>query len=63
MKTKALFSTCQMVIEFESSAPFKLKKSTRQKVTQNGGVVSYIVTKQVSKKAIIGPYCNITIFN
>jgi hypothetical protein len=43
-----IFSNCQIVLEFGTSIRFKEKKALRTDVTDNGGVISYIITKKVT---------------
>ena len=43
----AVFSGCQIALELDSSLPFKKKKAVKRDVIDNGGVVSFIVTKKV----------------
>ena len=43
----AVFSGCQVALELDSSVPFKKKLEAKNKVIDNGGVVSFIVTKKV----------------
>ena len=42
-----MFSGCQIVLELDSSLPFKKKTAVKRDVIDNGGVVSFIVTKKV----------------
>ena len=42
-----MFSGCQIALELDSSLPFKKKKAVKRDVIDNGGVVSFIVTKKV----------------
>lgn len=42
-----LFSGCQITLELDSSLPFKKKSAVKQAIINNGGIVSFIVTKKV----------------
>ena len=61
-----VFSECQVALELDSSLPFKKKLALKRKVIDNGGVISFIVTKKVSvfRPACISPAvsrCHVTI--
>ena len=43
------FKDCQIVLDLTTSINFKKKTEIRKKITENGGVISYIVTKKVIK--------------
>ncbi|XP_033731529.1 protein mono-ADP-ribosyltransferase PARP4-like, partial [Pecten maximus] len=43
-----IFRRLTVVLEFNSMMPFKEKARWRKKITENGGTVSYIITKKVS---------------
>ncbi len=43
----AVFSDCQVTLELDSSVPFKKKLELKRKVIDNGGIISFIVTKKV----------------
>lgn len=43
----AVFSGCQITLELDSSVPFKKKVELKRKVIDNGGIISFIVTKKV----------------
>ena len=42
-----VFTGCQIAFDLTSNISFKKKKELRNAVTDNGGIVSFIVTKQV----------------
>ena len=42
-----VFSGCQIALDLTTSVKFKEKAKLRTSITDNGGVVSYIVTKKV----------------
>lgn len=42
-----LFDGCQITLELDSSIRFKGKLELKKKVTDNGGLISFIVTKKV----------------
>jgi len=42
----AVFSDCQITLELDSSLPFKGKLELKRKIIDNGGVISFIVTKK-----------------
>ena len=44
----AIFEGCQIVLEMGSRLSFKEKKALKAMVTQNGGILSYIITKKVT---------------
>uniref|UniRef100_A0A8B8A9B9 Poly [ADP-ribose] polymerase n=1 Tax=Crassostrea virginica TaxID=6565 RepID=A0A8B8A9B9_CRAVI len=41
-----VFSGCQIVLDLSTSVGFKKKQEIRKTITENGGVISYIVTKK-----------------
>ena len=43
-----LFGGCQITLDLDSTYRFKQKLELRKKVTDNGGLISFIVTKKVS---------------
>jgi butyrate kinase len=43
----AVFHNCEIVLDLTTSINFKKKQEFREKITRNGGVISYIVTKKV----------------
>ncbi|XP_060075894.1 uncharacterized protein LOC132555562 [Ylistrum balloti] len=43
-----IFRRLTVVLEFNSTMPFKEKARWRKKITDNGGTVSYIITKKIS---------------
>ena len=45
----AVFSECQLTLELDSSLPFKGKLELKRKIIDNGGVISFIVTKKVRR--------------
>ena len=44
----ALFHGMQAVVEFSYTTPYKRKQEVRKSVTNNGGIISYTLTKQVN---------------
>ena len=42
-----IFNGCQIVLDLSTSVGFKKKQEIRKKITDNGGIISYIVTKKV----------------
>ena len=42
-----MFSDCQITLELDSSLPFKGKLELKRKIVDNGGIISFIVTKKV----------------
>ncbi|XP_063404028.1 uncharacterized protein LOC134687563 isoform X2 [Mytilus trossulus] len=45
-KKMSIFSDCQIVLDLTTSVNFKKKTEIRKIITNNGGVISYIVTKK-----------------
>ena len=45
----AVFSDCQIALELDSSLPFKKKVKVKRQIIDNGGIVSFIVTKKVGR--------------
>ncbi|KAK3587647.1 hypothetical protein CHS0354_032855 [Potamilus streckersoni] len=43
-----IFKNCTVVLLFDTNTSFKEKSSWKKKITDNGGVISYIVTKRAS---------------
>ena len=41
-----IFHDCQIVLDLSTSVHFKKKQEIRKKITKNGGIISYIVTKK-----------------
>ena len=53
-----IFHGCQIVLDLDAvQVRFKQKQELRKKITDNGGVISYIITKKVIYfvKVFIGP--------
>ena len=46
--TMGVFDGCQVSLELDSSVRFKVKLELKKKVIDNGGIISFIVTKKVS---------------
>ncbi|XP_071133573.1 uncharacterized protein [Mytilus edulis] len=46
MSKMSIFSDCQIVLDLTTSVNFKKKTEIRKKITENGGIISYIVTKK-----------------
>ena len=44
---KGVFTGCQIALDLTTSVKFKEKANLRKSITENGGIVSYIVTKKV----------------
>ena len=42
-----VFNGCQIALELGIKIPFKRKQEVRKAITENGGVVSFIITKKV----------------
>ena len=42
-----VFQDCIVVLEFDTLTSYKEKTQWRKKVTENGGIVSYVLTKRV----------------
>jgi len=43
-----IFHRCQIVLDLDAAqVRFKQKQELRKKITDNGGIVSYIITKKV----------------
>ncbi len=45
-----LFDGCQLTLELDSGLPFKKKLELKRSIIENGGIVSFIVTKKVAIK-------------
>ncbi len=50
-----LFDGCQITLELDSSIRFKRKLELKKKVTDNGGLISFIVTKKVRNQGLTSP--------
>ena len=48
----AVFSDCQITLELDSSLPFKGKLELKRKIVDNGGIISFIVTKKVRMREL-----------
>ena len=46
-----VFDGCQVTLELDSSVRFKQKLELKKKVIDNGGIISFIVTKKVTRPA------------
>lgn len=46
---KRVFAGCQIVLDLSTSVGFKKKQEIRKTITENGGIISYIVTKKVTR--------------
>lgn len=44
-----VFEGCQVTLELDSSLGFKKKTELKKKIIDNGGIISFIVTKKVSE--------------
>ena len=42
-----VFEGCQVTLELDSSLGFKKKTDLKKKIIENGGIISFIVTKKV----------------
>ena len=42
-----VFEGCQVTLELDSSLGFKKKTELKKKIIENGGIISFIVTKKV----------------
>lgn len=49
LKKMGVFDGCQVSLDLDSSIRFKEKVELKKKVIDNGGIISSIVTKKVSK--------------
>ena len=49
LQVSDIFHSCQFVVDFAASSllSFKRKQEIRQEIVNNGGILSYILTKQV----------------
>lgn len=49
LQVSDIFRSCQFVVDFAASSllSFKRKKEIRRDIVDNGGILSYILTKQV----------------
>ena len=43
----SVFEGCQVTLELDSSLGFKKKTELKKKIIENGGIISFIVTKKV----------------
>ena len=43
-----VFEECQLTLELDSSMSFKKKIALKRSITENGGIISFIVTKKVT---------------
>lgn len=48
-----IFQDYVFVLEFESFMPFKEKIKWKKKITDNGGIISYIVGKKVRNCTLV----------
>lgn len=56
-----VFDGCQLTLELDSGLPFKKKLELKKNIFENGGIVSFIVTKKVA--IIIIKLLNCHLFN
>lgn len=49
-----IFSDCQITLELDSSLPFKKKLALKRQIIDNGGIISFIVTKKVVASLLSG---------
>ena len=54
-----VFSGCQIALELGIKIPFKRKQQVRKAITENGGVVSFIITKKVRVLTYKDVYTNV----
>ena len=52
LQVSDVFRSCQFVVDFAASSllSFKRKKEIRRDIVDNGGILSYILTKQVGRR-------------
>ena len=48
-----IFNECQISLELGPAISFKAKKILRNQITENGGTISYIITKKVIVEAML----------
>ena len=48
-----IFNKCMVCLELDYSFSYKRKKELRSKITENDGVISYIITKKVRQCIIL----------
>ena len=53
-RNMGVFTDCQIALELDSSLGFKKKSALKGKIVDNGGTISFIVTKNVSCTSIAG---------
>ena len=47
LSTMSVFEGCQVTLELDSSLGFRKKTELKKKIIENGGIISFIVTKKV----------------
>lgn len=54
LQVSDIFRSCQFAVDFAASSllSFKRKKEIRRDIVDNGGILSYILTKQVGGRRI-----------
>ncbi|XP_061177422.1 LOW QUALITY PROTEIN: protein mono-ADP-ribosyltransferase PARP4-like [Saccostrea echinata] len=55
MTTEKIFAGCQVVLDLSTSVGFKKKQEVRKTITNNGGIISYIVTKKSTHVVLNDP--------
>ena len=52
LQVSDIFRSCQILVDFAASSllSFKRKKEIRRDIVDNGGILSYILTKQVGRQ-------------
>ncbi|XP_061177489.1 protein mono-ADP-ribosyltransferase PARP4-like [Saccostrea echinata] len=55
MTTEGVFAGCQVVLDLSTSVGFKKKQEVRKTITNNGGIISYIVTKKSTHVVLNDP--------
>ena len=51
--TAKIFNNCMVCLELDYSFSYKRKKELRSKITENDGIISYIITKKVRQCLIV----------
>ena len=57
-----VFNGCTVAFELSTTLSFKEKQCLRSLVKDEGGVISYILTKKVSQQLFMVTYLNIKLF-
>lgn len=58
LQVSDIFRSCQFAVDFAASSllSFKRKKEIRRDIVDNGGILSYVLTKQVSRDHLAANY-------